>query len=171
MNVMAGELRMSEGQADRFRLVEDRLAIEDVVCALPFHLDAREFDKVSMLFTADATFDYASLFGPEMASVQLEAFLTNVVGALPGFDSTQHLVSSFVIAVEGDEATARANVRATHCVGEACWLVEGRYRHALLRTQDGWKIRRFCLERIHEEGDRAVLAEASARAGTRGPLG
>jgi hypothetical protein len=95
--------------------------------------------------TDDSTFDYSSMLGDGMNSVSLNDFLSSFVNTPPGIDSTDHLVTNFDFEVFGDQAVGRAHVRATHCIGDQCWLVEGTYPHHLQRTAR-LKGRAFCSE-------------------------
>jgi hypothetical protein len=83
---------------------------------------------------------------------------------LDGCGPTQHLVSNFDIAVDGDEATCACYVRAFHMGAGAraglTWELFGNYRDRLRRTPDGWRIFKREMDVRFELGTREVLQPA-----------
>jgi hypothetical protein len=55
-------------------------------------------------------------------------------------------------------------VRATHWIDDRFWIVGGVYTHNLVRTPDGWQVTYMRFQRLYEEGGRAALRDAAARA-------
>jgi hypothetical protein len=67
--------------------------------AVTLFVDAHEFDRLAQLFTDDAIMNYSTIFGPDQNAVPAKKFLGNVSKFIPGFDSTQHMVTNFDIRV------------------------------------------------------------------------
>lgn len=134
----------------------DRIAIEDVICAVTLHSDLNEPEGSLRQYTHDAIIDYSNLSGPESRDVPVSEHRRRLMTILPGFDTRHHQTTNFEIKVEGDEARARSQVRATHMLGSEAWIVGGTYHHRLVRTSDGWKI---CYQRADiafQEGQHLV---------------
>lgn len=82
----------------------------------------------------------------------------NWVGFLPGFDSTHHMVTNHTVTSAGaDTATAEADFTATHRIGDALWVLGGRYRYRLGRSAGGWIVTSMTMQALWETGDRAAL--------------
>ncbi|HZU26052.1 MAG TPA: nuclear transport factor 2 family protein [Bryobacteraceae bacterium] len=122
--------------------ISDRLEIEDVLTRYCYAVDDRDWDAYRSLFTADAVIDDRVTGGVRSG---VEDHVRYLKKALARVQMSQHAVSTILIAVNGNRATARA-----HC---SCPMVLhlGRakrqvffqglwYRDSLLRTGKGWKI-------------------------------
>ncbi|MEV8610377.1 nuclear transport factor 2 family protein [Amycolatopsis sp. NPDC051373] len=82
---------------------------------------------------------------------------------------TQHQLSSFVVDVEGDEATVRFYEEALHvhpALGADpavnTWVVFGKGTQKLTRTGAGWKISHAALVPTHSTGNPTFLADVAA---------
>jgi len=133
--------------AELLREIADRVAIADLIHAYCFHFDNNEPEAVAALFTADATVDY----GPESATIVGSAAIadTIAVGLERTFAATSHHVSNIRIAFDGpDRAESVTYLYAWHRYvdGSPDGELWGRYRHAFVRTEDGWRISRLLLE-------------------------
>jgi hypothetical protein len=142
---------------------EDRLDIQDLICAVTMYADLGNYDRAKAQFAERATMHYASLFGEERRSVPAAEFLDYVQTYMPGFDATQHQVTNFEIKVQGDYAESRSQVRASHRIGSEDWVVASIYLHTFTRTPRGWRISAMGVRKIFEEGERSLLERAAAR--------
>ena len=93
--------------------LKDRLAITDVVNSIGTLADLGQYERLQQLFSDRVTVDYTSLFPGEVQEISAEQLMTQWQSVLPGFDTTQHLITNHQITIDGDEATAIAYVRAT----------------------------------------------------------
>jgi ketosteroid isomerase-like protein len=122
------------------RWVADRAAIRDLVTRYAVAVDAKDWPAVRACFTPDATCDDS----------WFEGDLDTVVGAiergLARFESTTHLVGNHLAAVDGDHATAETYTLCHHRFRTADGAIDRiaalRYLDALVRTPEGWRIRR-----------------------------
>lgn len=151
----------------RLRNIEDRIAIEDLICELGMRADLKQFDKIPSLLMTDALFDYSDLYGEEFKDVPISAFTEGRSGFQPGFDAAHHQKDSFLIEIDGDSATAYSQLRATHRIGDRLWVVGGTYFHELARAEGRWKVARATLKVAFQEGERLDL-EARRRLGSSG---
>jgi ketosteroid isomerase-like protein len=122
------------------RWLADRAAIRDVVHAYATAVDRKDWAAVRACFTPDATCDYM-WFSGDLATV-----LERIEQGLAPFVSTMHLVGNHLADVTGDAATAETYTLCHHrhrtADGFADRIVGLRYVDALVRTADGWRIRR-----------------------------
>lgn len=151
----------------------DRAAITDTVTRFGWCLDRRDWDGLKSLFTDVVRTDYTALWGgePQEASVD-ELLATDRQGSwrrtMDGLDATQHLITNILVTVDGDTATATANVVGVHRLpnphGGPLWTVGGTYEFALTRTADGWRIRAITQGITWVDGNQQVLFRAATRA-------
>jgi ketosteroid isomerase-like protein len=133
----------------------DRLAVGEVIVRYATSVDARDMARYATCFTPDVV---VTGFG-KSAHEGLGPYLEYVTGALGRFGRTQHLIGNQEISIDGNTAHMRSYVQATHeLAGDAetlviLWAV---YDDDLVRTPDGWKIKRHHLDR--QIGPRRVTA-------------
>lgn len=154
------------GTTAALRALQDRIEIQDVICAVTLHSDLDEPDAALALYRPGASIDYSAVSGPGSADIPVELHRQNLAGFLPGFDKRQHQTTNFDIRVDGDEAVSRAQVRAIHTLDGEVWLVHGTYHHRLVRTDAGWRITYQRADLVHQEGEHLV-AIARARVSDR----
>lgn len=140
----------------RLRAVEDRIAIQDVICAVTIHSDLNDPVAALACFTSDAVIDYSSVMGPSSANVPVAEHRARLATFLPGFDNRQHQVTNFQVTITGDEATCISQSRAVHFLGDEVWEAWGTYHHKLRRTAGGWKITYQRADLLHQTGEQLV---------------
>jgi uncharacterized protein (TIGR02246 family) len=123
----------------RLRIFEDRDAIWRVLMDYRRHLNTRNWDAYSRLFSEDGT--WTGKVGHAQGPTAIREMLTEAMEPLDEHEQTVHLVCNPVIDVDGDRATAETTW---------CYLTRdaddnpklsmvGRYSDVLHRTDDGWK--------------------------------
>ena len=146
----------------------DRQEIGDLLIRYAMALDAHDWPLLDTVFTPDAIADYGELAALNEGR---EAIVGACHQALSGLDSSQHIVSNAVVAVDGDEATATCYLHAQHYLvsphGVNTFVVGGTYRDRLVRTDDGWRIAYRTLEATWTDGNAAIFAEGAARLAER----
>jgi hypothetical protein len=141
----------------------DQQRIEDVVEGVGFYTDTHQWASLEALFTPEIAFDYTSFMGGQpmvMTPAQLSGSWQAV---MPGFDSTQHLITNILVQVRGNEAYATAHEQATHRLGAQTWVAAGVFEYSLTRTPAGWRIQSITYHLGYEEGDRNLIGQAQAR--------
>jgi SnoaL-like protein len=151
----------------------DRATITDVVSRMGWCLDRRDWDGFRALFTDRVFTDYTALWGgePQEASVD-ELLATDAQGSwrrtMDGLEATQHLITNILVSLDGDEASATANVVGVHRLvnphGSPLWTVGGTYEFRLVRGRQGWLIRAITQRITWVEGNQQVLFRAAGRA-------
>jgi len=138
---------MSEGGAQaielaaRLRRVEDLLDIQQLFVDYGRYLDAGDFAAYSRLFARDGEVLLGPMgraTGPEA----IEALMTKVLAGQVG--ATYHLVTSPVVALEGDTATAEVmwTVVARDAADQPHVTMMGRHIDRLVREDGRWRFQR-----------------------------
>ena len=125
-------------------------------------IDERRFADLERVFAADAEVDYRIL------DTTTRGPWREAIGAFPRFldvfPYTTHLISPPVVELRGDEASADSRLIAVHgwerlAGGSGAWFVFGVYRDTLVRTTEGWRIRRRELRALGTQGELPPRAE------------
>jgi ketosteroid isomerase-like protein len=120
--------------------LRDRHEIRDLVTRYACAVDRRDFDAVGACFTPDAETDYTYFKGP------IREVLEKIRAGVNGFAMTMHVLGNHLAEVHGDAATSETYAVCYHRrpgVPDGAQLVVAmRYLDDLVRTPDGWRIRR-----------------------------
>jgi len=137
--------RTDSALQQRVQQLEDQEAIRTVLVSYGEYLDARDYAGYASLFARDGvwTGGFGSFTGPEQIKAMLEK---NLAKAEPGFinKSSFHLMTTMVVEVNGDTATARSRYlfyTATQDNKPGAALA-GRYVDEFIREDGKWKIKR-----------------------------
>jgi 3-phenylpropionate/cinnamic acid dioxygenase small subunit len=154
---------MSTDSAAWARLT-DRVEINDLLIRYAVSLDSRDWAQLATCFTEDAVADYGELAGQNDCRDDIVATCRHAVG---GLDASQHFVGNFVIASDGDVATASSYLHAQHYLvsasGTNTFVGAGTYYDRLIRSPLGWRITHRRLEVTWTDGNAGIFAEAAAR--------
>ncbi len=129
----------------RLQRVEDQLAIQAVLIEYGKFLDAKDYAAYASLFARDGvwTGGFGSFTGPAAIRKMLE---DNLGKAAPGYinKSSYHLMSSPLISVTGDAATAESRYLFFTASPENKPIptLAGRYVDRFVREDGAWKIKR-----------------------------
>ena len=134
------------GAADRrisaqIQRLEDTAAIERLLLEYGRALDARDFKAYSLLFAKDGVWQGG--MGTVQGPAAIQAFMEK---AIPGPNAVHnfHVLSNFVIDVNGDGATAwsRWMFMVPGPNNTAVAAQSGRYEDTLVREDGRWKFKR-----------------------------
>lgn len=121
-------------------------------------LDTKNWDELSTVFAQDLDFDYGA--GGEQHGI--EALRATMTRFLDLCGSTQHLIGSILVDVDGDEAVSRAYVQARHqavdTTGGMVFDTNGEYIDHWERRAEGWRIVRRDAVWPVLTGDPAIIA-------------
>jgi ketosteroid isomerase-like protein len=122
--------------------VRDELDIQRVIYEYAWACDNGDWKLLKSIFTDDASLDYSTTEGPAGSRDEVVAWLEESLSQLTFI---YHVVSNFQIDLDGDRAGVRAMF---HCTARFPGVDEnlvtgGYYDEELVRTPDGWKIRRL----------------------------
>ena len=136
-------------------------------------IDAQDWPGLTELFDEHVDVDYTSLNGGQPATVTPGELIGGWRPLAEGLDATQHLIANHQVVVDGDLATCRANVLATHRLatihGDPHWVVGGRYDFRLRRESEGapWRICAVTLTTLWVTGNRTIMDVATQRTAHR----
>lgn len=128
----------------RVQVLEDREEIRRAIIAYGEYLDARDYAGYASLFASDGVWagGFGSATGPAAIQKMLEA---NLGKPEPGFinKSSFHLVTTEVVDVDGDTATARSRYifYTTSTDNRPATALAGRYVDHFVRENGVWKIK------------------------------
>jgi ketosteroid isomerase-like protein len=141
-------------------LPDDEAAITTIVESVGTLADLGEFTALERLFAPEVRVDHSSLSGQPADIESPQGLMTEWSRILPGFDRTRHAVSDIETRIDGETATATADVSAGHWIDGAYWQVDGRYDFELAHDGEAWKITSMTLTVINETGSRDVFGPA-----------
>ena len=125
----------------RLRRLEDLAEIQQLFIDYGRHLDRGDFAAYAALFAEDAEL----LLGPVARAkgrAEIEAVMTKALAGQVG--SSLHIISSPIIQLDGDRATAEVMWTALQREGEGRPVVSmvGRHLDDLVREDGRWRFRR-----------------------------
>jgi uncharacterized protein (TIGR02246 family) len=127
--------------AARLQRFEDKEEIQNLLLEYGRSLDARDFAAYSALFAKDG--EWVGGFGSVTGPANIKAFMEKNMGTQPNVAKNYHLLSNFVITVNGDSATAWSRW-AFVVPGErgAAISQAGRYDDTLVRENGHWRFKK-----------------------------
>jgi hypothetical protein len=121
---------------------QDLPAIVNVINLYGLAMDTQRWDLFDRIFTADVDVD----FGPGSQWKDRAAFKSDFGAYHAVFDSTQHVMTNHAVEVQGDQAQAFTyglwRLIRRGMEGGDFWEGTGWYDDELVRTAEGWRIRR-----------------------------
>ena len=131
----------NDSLAARLQRFEDKEEIQQLLLDYGRHLDARDFAAYSGLFAKDG--EWSGGMGSVQGPANIKAFMEKNIGNGPNRAHNYHLLSNFVITVNGNTATAWSRW-AFVVPGErgATIAQAGRYDDTLVREDGHWKFKR-----------------------------
>ena len=123
------------------RTAEDIVAIQQLLAAYVYAIDAKDYDALDTVFLPGATVDYRAAGGAAGTWPAMKDWLRRALAAFP---LTQHLIGLPLIRLDGDRASARTMLINPMQLGrpqsDHLFLVGCTYVDELVRTADGWRI-------------------------------
>ncbi len=117
----------------------DILEIQQLLATYVYTIDAKDYDGLDQVFTPDAVIDYSATGGAKGDYPTIKAWLTT---ALAPFAQTQHLIGLPLIRIEGGQASVRTMLFNPMRKDGALFFIGATYVDDLVRTAEGWRIRR-----------------------------
>jgi len=142
--------------------IADRLEIDDLLTRYATGVDRKQWDLWESCFTEDAFIDYSAFGGTKGNVKDVRRWLEETMA---GFPMTQHLVANKEIHIEGDTATARSMFYNPMAVASpdgppSLFICGGYYHDEILRTPEGWRIRKRVEEFGYNTMTQALLPPA-----------
>jgi uncharacterized protein (TIGR02246 family) len=132
--------RSRESIESRLQRLEDEQEIRTVLLDYGRFLDSRDFGAYSRLFATDG--EWVGGLGSVQGPANIQAFMERNIGTGPNRRNNYHLLSNFVITVQGDSAVAWSRW-AFIVPGEqgATVAQAGRYDDTRIRQNGQWKFK------------------------------
>jgi uncharacterized protein (TIGR02246 family) len=127
--------------AARLQRFEDKEEIQNLLLDYGRSLDNRDFAAYSALFAKDGVWigGFGTVAGPGM----IKAFMEKAMGTQPNTAKNYHLLSNFVITVNGDTATAWSRWAFVVPGPQGATIAQaGRYDDELVRENGRWKFKK-----------------------------
>jgi hypothetical protein len=144
--------------------------IQTVIQSITVCVDLRRFDLLDRFYAEEVVADYSSLWGTEPRKLTGSEVGATWAGFIPGFDTTRHEISNIEVHISGRNAnaSASADVIASHWLDDETWIIRGAYLFELAKRSNDWVVSgwKFVLE--SESGDRSLVDVAEARASQNG---
>jgi 3-phenylpropionate/cinnamic acid dioxygenase small subunit len=124
--------------------ISDRIEIDDLLTRYATGVDRKDWDLWESCFTPDAWIDYSAFGGTSGGVKEVRAWLEKTLAM---FSMSQHMVINREVAIEGDAATCRSGFYNPMALltGEdesLLWFDGGYYCDELVRTDEGWRIKK-----------------------------
>ena len=150
----------SKSLEQQMQLLVDRAEIIDVLYRYFSSVDLRDWERWGSCFTDDVEIDLG--FGQETGR---EKVVSWAEAGLADVDGTHHMSTNHEISIDGDAATVRSDLLTTHVVqkenGVERLTAGGTYDHILVRTLEGWKIKKAGNHMVWRDGNPKGAAAAS----------
>jgi 3-phenylpropionate/cinnamic acid dioxygenase small subunit len=118
----------------------DHELIGDVLVRYATGIDTKDWSLFRTCFTDDVHADYGDI-GVWNGVDEITEYMTTTHARMP---RTNHMMSNFSIAVDGDQASAASYVHVVLVIAEdpLTWIDGvGQYADNLVRSETGWRIR------------------------------
>ena len=125
--------------------ISDRLEIDDLLTRYATGVDRKDWDLWETCFTSDAFIDYSAFGGTSGGVKEVRAWLEKTMAMFP---TSQHMVINRELVIDGDAATCRAGFYNPMTLpegeggGTLLWFDGGYYCDDLVRTDEGWRIKK-----------------------------
>jgi ketosteroid isomerase-like protein len=138
----------------------DEAAIHTIVESVATLADQKNFESLEQLYAEKVEVDCTSAFGGKVELKSPQALMTQWASSLPGFDRTRHEISNIEAVVNGNKATATADVVADHYLEKMFWQITGSYEYGLVKEDGQWTINQMTFLAESEQGSRDIINEA-----------
>jgi hypothetical protein len=131
--------------AEGWQRAVDELDVRNLLARFSQATDGGTVEEYGALLTEGATFDLGSRYdapfiGREaVVAGHVQRRAEGVAGPTAG---VRHMLSTTVVEVDGDRATARSHWQLFRTSGDFMLVGMGVYTDELIRTPDGWRLQR-----------------------------
>ena len=141
-------------------LLIDRAEISDVFSRYAMAVDTRDWALFRTCFTDDVEFDVTSL-SPGVIIHGADQLVEGSKQLFETVETSQHIITNHSHQIDGDTAKSTSYLQAQHVgnggFGGDQYILAGYYSYDMLRTEDGWKIKKYKLTITWGSGNSAIL--------------
>ena len=149
----------------RLQHLLDREEIAQVIVNYGHAFDMLDWALHRSVFTAEIEMDFSASIGDGLVTMAADDWVDAVRPFFEALDGTQHIAMPLAIEIDGDDAYVRSMLHAQHYLpndrGGAVQTMVGYYDNWLVRTDDGWRIRRMVQHITWNEGNWYVFERAA----------
>ena len=149
----------------RLQHLLDREEIAQVIVNYGHAFDMRDWALHRSVFTDEIEMDFSASIGDGLVTMAADDWVDAVRPFFEALDGTQHIAMPLTIEIDGDDAYVRSMLHAQHYLpndrGGAVQTMVGYYDNWLVRTDDGWRIRRMVQHITWNEGNWHVFERAA----------
>ena len=153
------------GVEARLQHLLDREEIAQVIVNYGHAFDMRDWPLHRSVFTDEIEMDFSASIGDGLVTMAADDWVDAVRPFFEALEGTQHIAIPLAIEIDGDDAYVRSMLHAQHYLpndrGGAVQTMVGYYDNWLVRTDDGWKIRRMVQHITWNEGNWYVFERAA----------
>jgi hypothetical protein len=154
---------------DEMTSTQDYIDVVNVVHQDFQRADAKDFTGERALWADELTVDYGGVNPEAEGVVTADALKGAWERQLGPLELTQHMASSEVVTVNGDEASVTYNLQSLHyhsALGESVdvntWTHYGRATHGLRRIAGSWKVVSVQFRIVHSTGNANMIPDVMA---------
>lgn len=139
----------------------DQAAVKNTLITMVTAVDSNDWAITLAQFDDKVFVDYSSMTGKAGSEVVAKDLIADWEKLL-GKVQSQHLLTNVVVSINGDTASVKSYVDASHFAkGVEYFDVLGSYDHQLKRTDKGWKITYLKLNLIGVKGNTNFFNEVN----------
>lgn len=148
----------------------DRANIHDICTWYALGVDMCDWKLFQSIFADNFERDVSAVTGQPPQTMTPEQQVDECRAAMPGFDSTQHILTNEAITIDGNSAKAVVYMTAHHTLTvdeeQKHFVIRGFYvfRFARNSADANWKISAVKLNVLSTEGDAGLIELAHSRA-------
>ncbi|MDJ0740436.1 MAG: nuclear transport factor 2 family protein [Gammaproteobacteria bacterium] len=143
----------------------DREEITQLIVNYGLAFDTQDWALHRSVFTDQIEMDFSASIGDGLVTMQADDWVEAVKPFFAKLRGTQHIAMPLSIRIDGDEAYVRSLLHAQHYLpndkGVPVQTMVGHYDNWLVRTDDGWKIRKIVQHISWNEGNWYVFEKAA----------
>ncbi|RLA38914.1 MAG: nuclear transport factor 2 family protein [Gammaproteobacteria bacterium] len=139
----------------------DRAALSDVLNNYAAGVDRRDWTLFRSCFTDDLEADFTGVL-PGNVCHGADKWVAAAAKLIEPLAATQHIITNHVHDIDRDTAKSRSYLQAQHMQKDPQgkqrhYLIGGYYDYDMVRTGQGWKIKKYSLTQTWCSGDPSVL--------------
>lgn len=156
--LLTGQMQSNAQRKPTSNSMNDPALIVNAVNGIAIFADLRDWSRCRQSFTDEVEFDYTSLMGGKPTIISADKQMQQWSDFFKStFKSTQHIVGSHVVTINGNAATCVSNFQAHHTYLDSkkgTWILSGIYNHDLVRIGNAWKVSKMKMTWTWEDGTR-----------------